>query len=171
MKNIVLVGLMGCGKTTIAKELIRNFEDFELVDIDEKIEQFQNMKIDKIFQKYGERFFRELENSFIKKYSMKSSKIISTGGGACENIENVENLQQKSVIFYLKTDVEILYLRLKNDKTRPKLQNTDIKKTLQDLLKKREKNYRLADFDIITDNKEPKEISKEIIEKYEQFCN
>jgi len=171
MKNIVLVGLMGCGKTTVAKALKKEFEKFELIDIDEEIEKYQNMKIDKIFKNYGEKFFRELEKNFIKKYSMKSSKIISTGGGACENIENVEALQQRGVIFYLKAEPKTLYERLKNDKTRPKLQNTDMLLTLEKLLKMREKNYNLADFDIDVNEKTVDEIVREINEKYEQFCN
>lgn len=171
MKNIVLVGLMGSGKTTVAKALNEKFEKFELVDIDEEIEKFQNMKIDKIFKNYGEKFFRELENKFIKKYSMKSSKIISTGGGVCENLQNVEALQQRGVIFYLKAEPKTLYERLKNDKTRPKLQNTDMLLTLETLLKKREKNYNLADFDIDVNDKKIDEIVSEITEKYEQFCN
>ena len=171
MKNIVLVGLMGCGKTTVAKALNEKFEKFELVDIDDEIEKFQNMKIDRIFKNYGEKFFRELENKFIKKYSMKSSKIISTGGGACENIQNVEALQQRGVIFYLKAEPKTLYEMLKNDKTRPKLQNTDMLSTLEALLKKREKNYNLADFDIDVNDKNIDEIVSEITEKYEQFCN
>ena len=118
MKNIVLVGMMGSGKTTVAKALAQLNSQFEFVDIDVEIEKFQNMKISKIFEKYGERFFRELEDKFVKKFSMKSSKIIATGGGACENMDNIENLQQKSVIFYLKADAQTLYARLKNDKTR-----------------------------------------------------
>ena len=171
MKNIVFVGLMGCGKTTVAEALQKKFDKFEFVDIDDEIEKFQNMKIDKIFKNYGEKFFRELECKFIKKYSMKSSKIISTGGGACENINNIELLQQRGVIFYLKAEPSILYERLKNDKTRPKLQNTDILATLESLLKKREKNYKLADFEIDVNDKNIIEIVREITEKYEQFCN
>lgn len=171
MKNIVLVGLMGCGKTTVAKALKTRFDKFELIDIDDVIEKFQNMKIDKIFKTYGEKFFRELENKFVKKYSMKSTKIISTGGGACENIDNVEALQQRGVIFYLKATPQTLYQRLKNDKTRPKLQNTDMLQTLENLLKKREKNYELADFEIDVNENNIEQIVEEIAEKYEQFCN
>lgn len=169
MKNIVLTGLMGCGKTSVGKALALKNKDFEFVDIDEQIEKFQNMKIEKIFKNFGEKFFRELEVNFIKKYSMKSSKIISTGGGACENIKNVEALQERGVLFYLQTTPQSLYERLKNDKTRPKLQNTDVLKTLEELLKKREKNYNLADFCINTDNRTVDKIADEIIEKYEQF--
>ena len=169
MKNIVLTGLMGSGKTSVGKVLAQKNTEFEFVDIDEQIEKFQNMKIEKIFKNYGERFFRELEASFIKKYSMKSSKIISTGGGACENIKNIEALQERGVLFYLETTPQTLYERLKNDKTRPKLQNTDVLKTLKDLLKKRENNYNLADFSIKTDNRTVEEIADEIIKKYEQF--
>lgn len=171
MKNIVLIGMMGCGKTTVAKSLAEKYPKFEYIDLDIEIEKFQNMKISQIFQKYGERFFRELEDKFVKKFSMKSSKIIATGGGACEKIENVENLQQRGVIFYLKADAKTLYERLKNDKTRPKLQNSDMLNTLENLIQKRQKNYELADFDIDVTNKTVDEITNEIMEKYEQFCN
>ena len=170
MKNIVLVGMMGSGKTTVAKALAQLNTQFEFIDIDAEIEKFQNIKISKIFEKYGERFFRELEDKFIKKFSMKSSKIIATGGGACENMENIENLQQKSVIFYLRADAQTLYTRLKNDKSRPKLQNENMQETLQNLLDKREKNYQLADFDIDVVDKTVENIANEIMEKYEQFC-
>ena len=68
MKNIVLTGLMGCGKSSVAKAIAQADERFEFIDIDHEIEKFQNMKISKIFEKYGERFFRELEFNFIKPF-------------------------------------------------------------------------------------------------------
>jgi shikimate kinase len=166
-KNIALIGLMGSGKTTVAK-LLSEITDREFLDTDILIENEAKKKINEIFELYGEIFFRKLEMSVIKKVGELQNKIISTGGGCVENRENLENLKKNSVIFYLKANPEELYDRIKDDSTRPLLKNSNPVETLKQLLKKREPFYNQADEIIDTEGKQPDKIVNEIIEKYKK---
>lgn len=132
MKNIVLVGMMGAGKTTIG-ELLATKLNRELKDIDRVIEQEQKKSIIEIFTDDGEEAFRKLESETIEKFSNMSDLIISTGGGALEKANNLSNLQKNGIIIYLKADIEELFKRVKNETQRPLLKEQDplevIKKT------------------------------------------
>ena len=79
MRNIILVGFMGTGKTTVAKILRKN--NFQLLDMDELIESSENKSISRIFKEEGESYFRGLERTLVKKLAQKTNTIISTGGG------------------------------------------------------------------------------------------
>lgn len=160
-KNIVLVGLMGAGKTTVG-ELLAKMYGLVFVDIDKVIELDAGMSISKIFAAKGEEYFRKLESTMILTFSNKSDSIISTGGGAVENGENLKNLKKNGIIVYLKASPEKLFERIKGENNRPLLKNTDPIETLKNLLNKREKNYLKADIIIETDNKTKEEIAEEI---------
>ena len=142
--NIVLVGMPASGKTTIGKRLAEVLENYLLVDIDSVIEKTEGMRICEIFSRYSEDYFRKLEYDTIKTVCSGSNKIISTGGGAFENPDNRAELLKFGKVFYLKSDVDILYYRISKDMTRPLLQTENPKKTLEDLLAKREENYKKA---------------------------
>ena len=88
MKNIVLVGLMGAGKSSVGKLLAQKL-NLSFVDTDEFIEKQENIKISDIFSKYGEQYFRDLENKVISDLATKTSLVISTGGGSVQNINNL----------------------------------------------------------------------------------
>ncbi|OGH97570.1 MAG: hypothetical protein A2104_03065 [Candidatus Melainabacteria bacterium GWF2_32_7] len=167
-RNIVLIGLMGSGKTTvgnlIAQKLGKNF-----IDTDVLIEKEAQMTINEIFQLYGETHFRELESKIIKKLSLDSDQIISTGGGSVENQDNLKNLKETGILFYLKASAKKLFERIKNEDNRPLLKNDDPLKTLEKLLEKREKFYTQANFIISTENKQIDEIVNEIVEKYKKY--
>ena len=166
MKNIVLVGMMGSGKSTVSKILAEKLKNFSTVEVDEIIVHLENRQISDIFKDSGEEYFRELETAVIDSYSTSSGKIISTGGGACEKEENVELLKQNGIIFYLLTPVEELYERLQNDTTRPLLKTSNIKLTIEKLLKIREDNYKLATYTIDAAEKSAADVANEIIDKY-----
>ncbi len=167
-KNIVLIGMMGAGKTFIAKNLLKILKDFSLLDIDLEIEKNQNMTISEIFEKYGENHFRNLERKIIEQNTTCKNLIISLGGGAFEDKINQKNLKENGIIFYLKTDEETLFNRIKNEDNRPLLKTENPFETLKKLLQKREKNYLKADFVIQTDNKTVDIILDEIIKNYEK---
>lgn len=160
-RNIVLVGLMGAGKTTVG-ELLAKMYGLVFIDIDKAIERDAGMSISQIFATKGEKYFRELESSAILTFLNKSDSIISTGGGAVENDENLKNLKKNGAIVYLKASPEILFKRIKNENNRPLLKTQNPLETLKNLLNKREKNYLQADIIIETDNKTKEEIAKEI---------
>ena len=76
--------MMGAGKSTVGKELAKTLKNFELIDIDSEIEKNANMQISKIFEKYGEKYFRQLETDFLKEICKKNNQILATGGGIFE---------------------------------------------------------------------------------------
>lgn len=168
MKNIVLVGMMGAGKTTVG-ELLATKLNRELKDIDRVIEQEQKKSIIEIFTNDGEEAFRQLESETIEKFSNMSNLIISTGGGALEKANNLSNLQKNGIIIYLKADIEELFKRVKNETQRPLLKEQDPLEVIKKLIKKREKFYLMADITIITDNKSPEKITEEIIKAIKNY--
>lgn len=168
MKNIVMVGMMGAGKTTVG-ELLATKLNRELKDIDRVIEQEQKKSIIEIFTDNGEEAFRKLESETIEKFSNMSDLIISTGGGALEKANNLSNLQKNGIIIYLKADIEELFKRVKNETQRPLLKEQDPLEVIKKLIKKREKFYLMADITIITDNKSPEKITEEIIKAIKNY--
>lgn len=166
-KNIVLIGMMGAGKSTIGHLLDKKLEDFSYLDMDREIEKLAKKHIEEIFSQDGEPHFRELEHKLIQKYSNYHNQVIATGGGIVENPENIELLKKNGVIFYLKASAQTLYERVKKTTHRPLLKHQNPKEKIKELIKKREPFYKMADFKIDTDEKELMEIVKEIVSDYE----
>lgn len=168
MNNIVLTGMMGSGKSSVAKELAKNLLSFVLVEIDNEIEKVENLKITQIFAQKGEKYFREKEAQLINKYADNQFQIISLGGGAFLN-EETRKLLNKDFTIYLSAKAETIFNRLKQDDSRPLLQNDNSIAKIQELIDKRKNFYKLAKYEIKTDEKTIKQIVKEIMEKYEQI--
>ena len=130
-------------------------------DTDSVIEKTQGMKISEIFENYSEDYFRVLEHDTIKMVCQGNKKIVSIGGGAFENPSNRAILLGFGKVFYLKSDLDILYNRISEDKTRPLLQKEIPRKILEGLLLKREENYKKAHYTIDTE-----ELNKDDIVRY-----
>ena len=139
-KNIVLIGFMGCGKSTLGSRLAYKLK-YSFVDSDRRIEDEMKMSINEIFEKYGEQYFREVEKDVIRKMSKIDKQVIATGGGVIKDCENVEELKKKGIIVYLEATPEHIYSNLKNDNSRPLLQGGDKLQIITDLLKQREGLY------------------------------
>ena len=105
MKNIVLTGFMGTGKTAVGRELARLL-DMRLIDVDTEIESSRGMTINQIFGEFGEPVFRDIETAMIKKVSRNRNVIISTGGGAVLKHENMETLGETGIIVCLMASAE-----------------------------------------------------------------
>lgn len=148
--NIVLVGMPASGKTTIGTLLANQLDSYIHIDIDSVIEKTQGIKISDIFAKFSEDYFRKLEYNTIKMVCTGKNKIISTGGGSFENPDNRATLLKFGKVFYLKSDLDILYYRISEDSTRPLLQKENPRQVLADLIKKREENYQKAHYTIDT---------------------
>lgn len=161
--NLALIGMMGCGKTTVAMELSNLLPNFNCVDVDKEIENSSGKKISDIFLKYGEPHFRMLEHEHIKKIFSQKNQIISLGGGAFENPLNREIILKNSKVIYLKTSPKEIHNRIKNEYHRPLLSKNNSVKRITDIISLREPNYLKADYIIKTDTKTPKEISEEIL--------
>ena len=161
--NIVLVGMPASGKSTIGEFLAKQLQDYVLCDTDSIIEKTTGLKIYEIFAKYSEDYFRKLEYDTIKLVCTGKKKIISIGGGAFENPDNRATLLNFGKVFYLKSDLDVLYYRISEDTSRPLLQNKNPKLVLENLLKKREENYLKAHYIINTSALDENEIVKQIL--------
>ena len=165
--NIILIGMMGAGKTTVGEELAKVLTDFKLVDLDFEIEKSENMKISDIFANFGEQHFRNIETKFAESFCKNEKQIISTGGGIFENENNRKILLKNGMVFYLKASAEILYNRIKNQTHRPLLKQGFGIDNIKKILEKREENYAKAHIIVDTENKPLYNIVKEIISKKE----
>lgn len=159
--SIVLIGMPGSGKTTVAELLAKEMK-FNLVDADSLIEQSQRMSINEIFAIKGEAYFRGIEADIIKNIS-GDNNVISLGGGAFENANTREFLMSSAMVIYLKTSPQTLYERVKNNNQRPLLNNKMSLETIQNMLEVREKNYKLAHYTVLTDNKSAQDVANEIL--------
>ena len=117
MRNIVLIGFMGSGKTVVSKVLSKKLK-MKIKDTDELIEKTTKLKIKEIFAKYGEEYFREIEKKVVSNVSKRKNIIISTGGGIVKNELNIKNLKKNGIVVYLKNSFLTSVKRLKNKKRR-----------------------------------------------------
>jgi shikimate kinase len=164
MKNIVLTGFMGAGKTAVGKELARLL-DMRLIDLDSEIEKAEQTTIKAIFRQSGEKKFREIETEMIKKVANNEHIIISTGGGAIMKQENIDLLKKTGTIICLMATPETILQRTRNNSDRPLLQVADPLARINELLNLRKPFYEKADIIINTEDKTPIRIAKEIVEK------
>ena len=164
MKNIVLVGFMGTGKTEVGKILSKKL-GYALIDADTEIEKKQNMTITEIFRQQGEPAFRDIESEIIKKLAGMKKTVISTGGGAVLRPENISNLKSNGVVVCLSATPETVLQRTSVNNDRPLLQTENPLQKINELLEYRRPYYEKADIMIDTENKNPLEIAEEIIRK------
>ncbi|MFQ5975314.1 MAG: shikimate kinase [Candidatus Hydrothermarchaeales archaeon] len=164
MKNIVLTGFMGAGKSVVGRRLAERL-GIEVIDTDNVIEKDSGMIISDIFQGYGEPYFRNLEKEAVKKVSMLNDHVIITGGGVVLKKENIENLRKNGVVIYLYATSKVLYVRVKDQTHRPLLQVEDPMKTIEKLLAYREPFYANHDIKIDTTDIKVDEVVAEILEK------
>lgn len=162
--KIALIGMMGCGKSTISKLLAKEL-NYTLLELDEIFEIEEKISIKNFFEKHGEKAFRQRENEILKKASTMYPSVISCGGGIILFEENRNILFSNDVTsIYLKTSPETIYQRIKNDNSRPLLQVENPEKEIEKILSQRENFYNQAHFTITTDNKTKEEITQEILE-------
>ena len=168
-KNLVLVGMMGSGKSSIGKILSKKLK-FEFIDTDNKIEEKEKKTISEIFKKNGEDYFRNIEEVISLKSLKLNNKVISLGGGGYINPNIRKYIQKKCISIWLNWKNETLMNRIKNSKKRPlamKLNNFE----LQKLIIKRSEIYNLSDCKINCDKLNKKEIIEKIINFYENSQN
>jgi len=163
-KNIIFVGLMGSGKTTIGKQVSKSL-DMEFFDTDHAVEVKTGVNIATIFELEGEEGFRLREHNLLVDLIDNQKKVIATGGGIVLKGENRKLLRQLGAVVYLRSNINDLILRLKNDKTRPLIQNVNLDEKFNELYKERDPLYiEVADYIINTKNKKVSDIKNEILE-------
>ena len=143
MDNIVLCGFMGCGKSTVGKNIARKTGK-KFIDMDFYIQDKAGMTISEIFEKYGEDKFRDMEHEACMELSKLSGLIVASGGGAFTFQRNVDVFKGKDTIVFIDVDLEVIKNRLKNDTVRPLLQRPDKDKAMQELFEKRYPIYKSA---------------------------
>lgn len=162
--NIILIGYMGCGKTSLGKKLSYK-ERIALLDTDKMIEQKQGMTITEIFDKKGEGAFRIMETECLKEIMEYSERyVISVGGGLPMKEENRRLLKELGTVVYLRARPDTIYERLKNDTSRPLLRGDDPKGKIEDMIGQRGPVYELAaDCVIDVDEKGYEAVTGEIL--------
>ena len=164
-KNLVLVGMMGSGKSSIGKILSKKLQ-YEFIDTDNKIEEIEKKTISEIFKLNGEKYFRNIEEIISLKFLKLNNKVIALGGGGYINSNIRKYVQKKCISVWLDWKNETLINRIKNSKKRPlaiKLDNLKLKS----LIIKRSVMYNLSDYRINCDKLNKKEIVEKIINLYE----
>lgn len=184
MRNsVILIGYMGCGKSTVGQRLA-GLLDWSFLDTDAWIEEKEGMTIKEIFAAQGEAYFRDLETFCLKEFTgnkkiqqklverelnekktVSKGCVFSVGGGLPVREENRELLKEMGQVIYLKASPDTIYERLKSDTTRPLLQTDNPLQKIKDMLESREKKYQdAANFVICVDGKSISEILEEIQE-------
>ena len=166
-KKIVLIGMMGSGKTTVGRILSKRLK-INFIDTDVLIEKKCGIKIKKIFDKYGEEYFRHKEEKIILDILLNNKKpgIIALGGGAFLNKKLQKIILKDTISIWLDVSIDLIHKRCKKTNRRPLLNeknnNKNLKKIIKDLLKKRKPMYSKAKF-IVKTNEKPIEVCDKIL--------
>jgi shikimate kinase / 3-dehydroquinate synthase len=146
-RSVVLVGMMGAGKTSVGKRLAAKL-GLPFVDADAEIEAGAQLTISEIFERFGETYFREGERKVIARLLTSGPMVLATGGGAFMNTTTRENIARHGVSIWLKPSFDILLARVRKKSNRPLLKTANPEETLRRLLEERSPIYALADFTI-----------------------
>lgn len=171
LKSLVLVGMMGTGKSTIGKEVAKKLK-IEFIDTDMLIEEEANLTITEIFKQNGEKYFRELEEKIFLKIKNDKEKIISVGGGAFINEFIRKKILKEYLSIWLNMDEDLIINRIKrNSKKRPMIDPNNIEKSIKNLKKARDPIYELANYEINCNFNSKNKIIEKIIDFYEKNNN
>ncbi len=174
MKNIILTGFMGTGKTKVG-ELLAEKLNYSFVDLDSLVEKREGKKISQIFSEKGEDYFRQKEREALKEalegqkgkqnqaQSQRKGQVISTGGGVLLREENRRLMEEKGTLICLKASPEEIYLRIRGSQERPLLEVEDPLEKIRELLKERKELYEKIPISLSTDGKSPEQVAGEII--------
>lgn len=170
MKNLILIGFMGAGKTTVGKLLAKE-KGMCFVDTDERIVSEQGRAIPDIFEEDGEACFRDLETELLKRMQEDTYEtVISVGGGMPVREKNRELLRRLGCVIYLSATKQTILERVKNDGSRPMLAGGDLEERVERLMKEREVLYRkAAHIDVRTDGRSVRHVLQIIEQETRRF--
>ncbi len=168
MQNLILIGPMGSGKTTVGKQLAKRMR-MDFVDSDHMIEERCGVSISTIFDIEGEDGFRKRETKMLAELCERSGIVLATGGGAVISEEN-RILLRKGYVIYLKTSIETQLARTQKNQNRPLLENVDAETKLEELMEERGRLYEQeADLIVMSGDRIVSKVVDEITEALEQL--
>lgn len=163
--NIMLIGFMGAGKSTVSSYLSEKLE-MEEVDTDQLIVKMEGKKIPQIFEENGEAYFRDCESNILIELQKRKQLIVSCGGGIVLREENIQHMKKQGRIVLLTATPQTTLERVKDSKERPILNNNMNTEFIAELMEKRREKYQAAaDIIVATDNKTITQICEEIVDK------
>ena len=162
-RSIVVVGLMGAGKSTIGKRLAQML-GMPFLDADAEIELVSRMTIPELFEAYGEAEFRDLERRVIKRILRTGPRVLATGGGAFMNEATRRAIAKAGISVWLKADLDVLMERVARKGNRPLLKTADPRATMQGLMDERYPVYALADMTVMSRDEKKDVMAGEVIE-------
>jgi len=162
VKNIVLVGFMGTGKSVVGRALAQRLRR-PFIDVDELIEREVGRPIRSIFAEEGEVAFRRVEGAVIQRVSQRENQVVATGGGALLDEDNVAALKRHGWLVWLKADPDIILQRIGDAESRPLLNVADPKARLAELLALRQATYAKADAAVETSGRSIEQVVEEVL--------
>ena len=169
-KTVVLVGMMGAGKTSFGRRLAATL-GVPFKDADLEIEASAGCTINEIFERFGEGAFRDGERKVLNRLLTEAPHILATGGGAFMDAGTRARIKEHAVSIWLKADIELLLDRVGRKDTRPLLRTSDPRAKLVSLLKEREPTYSEADITVISDDGPQDTIVKRILVALEPYLD
>ncbi len=171
MKNLILIGFMGAGKTTVG-QLLAKEKGMAFSDTDERIASEQGMGIPELFAKYGEPYFRDLETGLLRRMREDTrDTVLSVGGGLPVREENRGLLRGLGCVIYLSAEKGTILSRVKNDGSRPLLEGGDLEGRVERLMREREALYRQAAHLVIrTDRRSVSQVLRIICQETRRLC-
>jgi shikimate kinase len=166
MKNVVLIGFMGTGKSRVGHMVARRL-GFRFVDTDDLIVQRLQMSVNDIFARLGEPKFRDIERQVVADVGAGENQVIATGGGVPLSEENIKNLKQNGILICLTASPEIVYRRTLRSDSRPLLRTADKLEQVKQLLDSRQLYYDVADHQVDTSSRPASAVARSIVELYE----
>ena len=166
-KSVILIGLMGVGKSSIGKRLARRL-DLPFVDADAEIVKAAGCSIEDIFDRYGEAAFREGERRVLDRLLREGPQVLATGGGAFMDAKTRSRIREAGFSLWLRADLDILVRRLsRRSSERPLLKNGDLRETLAALMETRHPVYAEADLIVDTNDESPEATVDRVVQALE----
>ncbi|WIV18177.1 shikimate kinase [Paenibacillus polygoni] len=162
--NIILIGMMGTGKTTVSSILAQEL-GYTLIDIDNEIEVLEGCPIPILFQEKGESYFRQVESDTLCRVLKGTSQIVSTGGGSVLQAKNRELMKEAGWVIALTASAESIISRVSSNGDRPLLAG-NIEERVKNIMKERKDAYSFADVTVDTSELSPEEVVRHILTLY-----
>ncbi|AWP30949.1 shikimate kinase [Paenibacillus glucanolyticus] len=163
-KNIILIGMMGTGKSTVGR-LVADSLGYTLIDLDTEIEKLDGRTIPEMFEADGESYFREAESAALRSVLLRKGIVVASGGGAVLSSENCEAMKQGGWVVALTADAASIVERVRGDVNRPLLAG-DVEERVGRILDERKDKYLFADVMLDTVGRSAEEVATDILTHY-----